>query len=478
MIHASPTRLGAAAGFVVLAVSAAAAGAMSPEEARKALAEGRFDDVYVELGATKAGKHPAGDVAVAAVLAETAVAALGKGDATLALALSDSARRLDPKSVAACLANADAAVALKQRGAAEEALEAALAAAPKDPELVFRRAAFAQEEGELERARTLFRSVPATHARGAEARTRAAALAEELEARAGELAALKRLEQEAAERQKSAATSAGSTIPAGSEPERAAAGGGGGEDPFGYGELDGKAARESDHFRILYSAGARDFGQAARYEDKVIGLFEKAYEKVAARLGNRPAKRVDVVLYTQAEFSQRVGPALGGALLGFYSGRIRMNLSEKLDDRWFATAVHEFVHAAVDQLAQGRTHDVPVWVNEGLARWVERQATGGDYLGYWEREKLRATARSGQLPAFDVLARTPFGQMGSQVGVAYAKSSAGIELLVGAPGGMGKIVRVLEEVGAGARFDEAFGRAFGERRLERLDAEVEALISK
>jgi hypothetical protein len=468
-------RAGALVAVACALAAAPALAGLTLAEAQRALADERLEDVYVELGGLKRGGHPAGDAAVARVLADTAKAALAKSDAALALALSDSARRLDPTSVAACLANADAAAALQQRAAAEEALDAALAAAPGDFDVVYRRAAFAEEEGELERAASWLRTIPTTHARGAEAKARAAAIAGELKARQEELARLRKLESEAARRQESASRSSGYTPP---EAQEAVPRRGAGEDPFGYGELDGKAARQSEHFRILYSAGARDFAQAARYEDRVIAQLERAYEKVAGRLGQRPAKRVDVVLYTQQEFSERVGPALGGALLGFYSGRIRMNLSEAPNEQWFATAVHEYVHAAVDQLAQGRALDVPVWVNEGLARWVERRASGGDWIDYGEREELRAALRAGRMPSFGELARTPFGQMGGLVGVAYGKASSGVELLAGAPGGMSKLVRVLETVGAGETFEEAFGRAFGERRLERLDAEVEALVGR
>lgn len=468
-------RTGHAALVVVALLTLGAAGTDSLQDARRALADGRLDDIYLSLGGTKRGGHPAGDQAVAALLCDAAEKALAADDPTLALALTDSARRLAPEVVRVLLLNATAAERLDQRAGAEEALEAALRLAPNDPEVVWRRAVFAEAEGELEKARALLRRIPATHRRSAEARTRERRIAEELAARAAELQAIRRDEeaqraaQALAGRMAGTGTSSSEAVPLGGEGAGAIAG-----VATAGGALE--ATRESDHFRLRYSPGVRDFAERARYEARVEGLFERAWQKVAARLGRRPARRIDVLLCTEEEFRTFYAPIVGNGVLGFYSGAIVMNLANDPNEGFFATTVHEITHAFIDALVQGRP--VPTWLHEGLATWIERAETGGDYIGWGEKQQLRALREAKRLPPMRQLSERGFAGLGALAGVAYAKSSAAIETIVGGPGGLAKLVGVLEAVGDGTDFEAAFARAYGERRLERLDADVDALLGK
>lgn len=461
-------RVLAAFALVFLISAAAWAKPLPVSKARALLQDRAFDEIYLAFSSLKPGEHPDGDASVADVLNDAARQALDANDPPLALGLSDVARRLAPKSVTACLLNADAALALNQRAAAEKALDRALELAPRNADIVFRRAVHAEEERQHELAATLFRRVPRSHAKYAEAREHASRLDRMIAEMASDLAALKQAEAEQKLKQEQAGRTAGGSMAP--SPMTTTAGNERNE-PMPAG-MD---ARTSRHFRIVYQGGARDFSERAQYEQRVLDLFEKARAKVRALLGRATTETLDVVLYTEEEFRFHFGSMFGGGVLGFYSGKIRMNRADNLDDQFFATAVHEYVHAVVDALSN-RTGNVPVWLNEGLARWTERRVAGGDYVNWHELRELKAFAGRKVLPTFAQL-DAPFGQMGPLVGVAYAKSSAGIETL-SLGGGLPKIIRLIEGIGSGQAFEQAFLQAFGETRLQRLDAEVEDLISR
>lgn len=465
MFRSSAGRLAA---LVVVGSTSASAAPLPVKEARALLEQKSFDEVYLAWSALKPGEHPDGDGPVAQLLITAATQALEGKDAVLALGLSDTARRLDPKSVEACLINADAAVALDQRAAAEAALERAMVLAPRNWEVVFRRADYASQEGQTAKAAKLFRRIPRSHALHATASQRARELEAALAEERSNLKELEKAQAELRRKQKAAARTAGTGVskppPAtqatSSETEEA--------------PLAGVAARTSTNFRVMYQGGARDFAARAQYEQRVLDMFEKAYAKVHALLGRTTAGPTDVVLYTEEEFRYHFGSMFGGGVLGFYSGKIRMNRSENLDHGFYSTAVHEFVHAVVDTIAAGDHDKVPRWLNEGLARWVQRRVAGGDYINYGELMQLKSLKAKQQLPTLSELAK-PF--RGPHVQAAYAKSSATIEALV-SNGGLPRIVRVIEALGAGEPLERAFAFEFGDTRLSRLDGEVDKLIDR
>lgn len=459
-------------GLVVLSLSVVVhAEPMPLAEARALIGKKALDEVYVAFSSIKKGAHPAGDVAVAQLLVEAARAAIEGKDPSLALGLTDKARKLDPKSVDACLANADALLALDQRGAAEDALEAALQLAPKDVAVIFRRADYAEQEGQLDRALELFRRIPASHAQGAIAKARVERIKTALAEEETNLADLAKGERDRV-------AGAPSSLPADPQNAPPPTPTTTGAPPASDGTIpDGMAARESSHFRIVYSGGQRDFAQRAQYEQKVLDMFERAYSGARTVLGRTSPRKVDVVLYTAEEFRFHFGSMFGGGVLGFYSGKIRMNRAESLDDRFYGTAVHEYVHALVDDVMSGHSDGAPVWLHEGLARWVERKVAGGDHIDFHEKSELKRRAQAGSLPTFASLAGRAATELGGDAWVPYAKGACAVETL-STGGGVGRLVRVLEATGKGRTFDDAFGSEFGATRLGQLDAEVAASVAR
>jgi tetratricopeptide (TPR) repeat protein len=446
-------------------------GPLSIEAARRHLESGDLDAIYLAYAALESGDHPAGDAAVAALLAEAARAALAADDAPLSVGLGEIARRLDPASPEAALAFAAAALALDQTGAAEEALDAALAHVPGEGELLFTRAQLAERERDLERAHALYGRVPRQHPRAAEARAGVRRMVEARREQESTLKEVAEIESGLLERQESAGermretrgTSASSPGPSGGRTVAAPA---------------GMSARESRNFRIVYYRGERDFAERADFEMRIEGLFEDAHERVGRLFGYHPPEPVEVVLYTREEFDLRFGGRFGQGTLGFYAGKIRMNRAEDPRDPLFRrTVIHEYVHAVVDQLAHGRAERIPIWLNEGLAVWAEHTLTRTSYGDGQTGPERQYWQRQAQAMPLGALAGTSFAQLPHPT-PAYMKSWAAVTALIGTGGNLQRVLQVIEETGGGRPFADAFAEAFGERRLDRLDEEANRVLGR
>ena len=230
----------------------------------------------------------------------------------------------------------------------------------------------------------------------------------------------------------------------------------------------GMSQRKSSHFRIVYAGPARDFAQKAHYEQQVLDSLERAQGEVRSVLGRGRNAPLDVVLYTSQEFRFHFGGQFGQGVLGFYEGRIRMNISEQIDARFHATASHEYVHAVIDEVAH---HGVPAWLHEGLARWVERKIQGWPPANFGEKEQMKQLLAQGQLPTFQRMSNQSLVSLGPAAGAAYAKSAAAVDVLTSGAGPI-RVVHMLDAMGRGASFEKAFASEFGPGRLEGLDDEV------
>ncbi len=413
------------------------------------LASGDLDSLYLAFGAVKPGQHPDGDKRISALLTRAAGEAAMKKDPALTVGFASKARELDPANVDACLAEADAALLLRNRAEAEEALDAALKAAPRNWSLVLRRAKYAREEGDPELARDLLARIPKE--------------APEAKAARDELAALDAAAEQAAARSLPPPDDA--QRPAADQGEtrsRATAATASTEE-----NLPGYAARSSEHFRITYSEGQRDFAQKAGYEQQCLDLFERAYDRVHQALGEGTEKPTEVVLYTQQEFSFHFGGRFGNSILGFFAGKIRMNRADIIDDAFFDTAVHEYTHAVIDSMAAGG--HIPVWVHEGLARWVERTSSGNEPANLQERRFMK---RVNPLPTLAELTDHGFAELsGAMAAVAYAKSAMAVDRIIHSGFGLAGLERAIRGTSK-TPFSESFAAEFGSGRLASLDAEV------
>jgi len=109
---------------------------------------------------------------------------------------------------------------------------------------------------------------------------------------------------------------------------------------------------------------------------------------------------------------------------------------------------------------------LPVWVNEGLAEWVEWQAEGGDSAPLSDRAALRGMALRHTLPTLASLRQDPLISQRNP-GVAYAFAAMAVRALAGLTS-VREVLSFIREVGAGAALEVAFQAHFG-RDLKRFE---------
>jgi hypothetical protein len=239
---------------------------------------------------------------------------------------------------------------------------------------------------------------------------------------------------------------------------------------------DGMRTRANSRFVIKYFNNDRDFGQRAEYEGRIVSALDEAYSFTQRVLGEAREAPVDVVLYTREEFRTHHGANAARAIAGLYSDNaIRINDAAELTRQTKATLVHEYVHAAVDDFCGGSDHNLPTWLNEGLAEYVEWRYLGHDGPPPATANELRGAARAGQLPSLQGLAQGALIQTGNPH-LAYATSAAAVRELVH-QGGTAKLITLIRAVGRGTPFEDALQQQY-DKSLQKLDEEVKAAFSK
>jgi tetratricopeptide (TPR) repeat protein len=192
------------------------------------------------------------------------------------------------------------------------------------------------------------------------------------------------------------------------------------------------------HFVVMFE-GPVDESLARR----AVDMLEAAYWRIGGVLSTYPSEPITVVLYTLQQFRDVTQAPDWSS--GVYDGRIRVPMRGALErpadlERLL---VHEYVHALVASIAG---YNVPVWLNEGLAKTME---PGG-------RESAEAylSRRAERLPHASL--HHSFRRLPSEaVGLAYAQSAIAVQRMLdlrGAPA----LVTLLQALGRGAAFESAF----------------------
>ncbi|HEX2711324.1 MAG TPA: hypothetical protein VHM88_03745, partial [Candidatus Acidoferrales bacterium] len=190
---------------------------------------------------------------------------------------------------------------------------------------------------------------------------------------------------------------------------------------------------ETRHFVLRYHGGAAP--QLAR---EVLRTLEEHFRTISSELNFTPAESIGVILYTEETFADITrAPGWVGAL---NDGRIRMPVQGLTSVPVEVSRVlkHELTHSFVQQKTRGRC---PVWLQEGLAQWMEGQRSSES-----AEALVAAKERGGGIP-LAALEGTWMNLPEQAVSYAYAWSLAVVENVVNTYG-TGDIVRVLDRLPA------------------------------
>ncbi|MDO8834200.1 MAG: tetratricopeptide repeat protein [Vicinamibacterales bacterium] len=199
---------------------------------------------------------------------------------------------------------------------------------------------------------------------------------------------------------------------------------------------EGFLRADGGHFTVLFEGPAEEtLAQAA------VDILEEAYHRIGDALIYYPVNPITVVLYTQEQFRDIArSPSWAG---GLYDGRIKVPIRGALRNRAELARVltHEYVHAVVHRLAPT---NVPTWLNEGLAVYLERE----DVPDARPSTSARPASLRGLSSSFRSLPA-------DQVKAAYLHSGSAVRAIVDRVG-LPAVVALLTDLGRGESFEEAF----------------------
>jgi hypothetical protein len=223
---------------------------------------------------------------------------------------------------------------------------------------------------------------------------------------------------------------------------------------------EGRRTRANAHFRFRYFNAQRDFGQRADYEGRVQAALEEAHDASQRLLGTSRQSPTDVILYSKEEFAMHHGAQMARSVAGFYSeNAIRMNDSAEINAHNQAVLVHEYTHAVLDEVSHFHDERVPIWLNEGLATWVEWRYQGSDGPPPLVQKEIQGAALQKRLPGLREMAKTALVNQDNP-GLRYHVSGSAVHLLL-KQGGTENLLGLFADVGGGEGFEPVFERRYG-----------------
>jgi tetratricopeptide (TPR) repeat protein len=219
---------------------------------------------------------------------------------------------------------------------------------------------------------------------------------------------------------------------------------------------------ESRHFTLRYSGGA-----APGLARGVLRTLEVHFDSVSTELDFTPPDSIGVILYTGQAFADITrAPAWVGAL---NDGRIRVpvqGLSE-VTPELSRVLKHELTHSFLQQKTRGRC---PVWLQEGIAQWMEgRRSTDSAALLvaiYEQKAAIPLNALEGSWMNFPSDLAT----------WAYRWTLGIVEYIINTHG-MGDLERILDRIAAGSSSEEAV-HSVVRLRYNELEQETAAFLKK
>ena len=244
-------------------------------------------------------------------------------------------------------------------------------------------------------------------------------------------------------------------------------------------ETKGDAVFESEHF-VLRTRPGKD----ALLGPYALSALEKAYAGLTKDLGVTPPAKIRVEVYESAKALSRVSPltveqikASGTIALCKYS-RLMITSPKALlrGYPWLDTLSHEFVHYLVTQ--RGR-NTVPIWLQEGLAKFLETRWRGppGMAVDEMSLQLLQDASRKGRLIPFarmhPSIAMLPTQE---QAALAFAEVEAAIRLLY-QRGGQAALTELVSAMASGFSDEQAVAQAYG-KSFKQFEADWRAEVAR
>jgi len=228
-------------------------------------------------------------------------------------------------------------------------------------------------------------------------------------------------------------------------------------------EVKGDEVHESAHFAIHTRPG-----KDALLVPYALEALEKAYAALTQDLGYSPPAKIRVEVYETAQALARVSPltvaeikASGTIALCKYN-RLMITSPRALlrGYAWLDTLSHEFVHYLVTR--KGR-NSVPIWLQEGLAKFLETRWRGAPGLAVDEMSTalLTKAAKDRKLIPFAAMhpsiAKLPTQEMAA---LAFAEVESAIKLLY-QRGGQHALTELVAAMSSGFSDENAVAQAYG-----------------
>ncbi len=214
---------------------------------------------------------------------------------------------------------------------------------------------------------------------------------------------------------------------------------------------------ETRHFVLRYS------GTAARELARdVLRTLEEHFRVIEAELNFTPPEPIGVILYTGQAFADITRAP--GWVSALNDGRIRVPVQglSSVPAELSRVLKHELTHSFLQQKTRGRC---PVWLQEGIAQWMEG-ARSGEFAG----AVVMAYQRRTSLP-LAALEGTWMNLPEPAAANAYAWSLSVVEYIV-ATYGMRDILRLLDRISNGPSAEAAAQSAL---RMDYVELERETI---
>lgn len=203
---------------------------------------------------------------------------------------------------------------------------------------------------------------------------------------------------------------------------------------------EGYREGETQHFALKYYGGA-----APELAQQILHVLENDYNDIESQLDYTPQNQISVILYTQQAFEDITrAPGWAGAL---YDGRLRIPVQglTSVTPELAHVLKHELTHCFITQKSDGRA---PVWLQEGLAQWMEGKRSMNN------AGALVSAAEQGAVPDLKSIEGSWMGLSGDSAGMTYAWSLAVVESII-QNGGISDVSRLVERTATASTPEDA-----------------------